>query len=80
MSLDIIKLEESWLKADIGFDEWLQEYELNFSKPALELVLAMSFQQAPQEVKDQLKRDDPAGYEQLERRFGGDNGNTPFTR
>ena len=71
MSLNVVKLEESWLRADLKFEDWLIEYELNFGKPALELTMAIAWQEAPQEVRDIMKREDPDNYKELERRFGG---------
>ena len=75
MALDALKLQESWLYADLSFQEWLADYELRFNKPIVELGTAVMFNELPPEAHEMLKRADPENYKKMQERFGGKDGN-----
>jgi len=71
MGLDIINAKEAWMGARTSFDKWLQEFELKYEKPMLEMTLAKTTQELPEEVKMKLREMDPEGFQKIEEQYGG---------
>lgn len=68
-TLDFADLEDSWLLGSTIFDEWLENWEVQFMEPVGEhmlLVFERALQAMPQEILDMVREMGPEAMAQFD--------------
>lgn len=73
--MDIFDVGDARLLAEVRSKEWLAEFEAEYQKPVLDMAKAQFWNSIPDPVKDNLKQLVPEAVRNMEKKYGGNDGN-----
>ena len=73
--MDIFDIQDARLLAEVKTKKWMEEFEADFQKPAIEMNKALFWQGfVPESVKNELKKRIPGAVNRFDKKYGGNNG------
>jgi len=73
--MDVFDIQDARLLAEVRTKKWMEEFEVEFQKPQIEMNKALFWQgYVPNSVKEELKDMIPGTVKRFDKKYGGEDG------
>lgn len=69
--MNIFDLTDARLLAEVRTKKWIEEFEIEYNKPVIEMMVAQTWQALPSMVKDEIAKRAPRETKNMNKKYGG---------
>lgn len=69
--MNVLDIADARLLAEVKARKWIEEFEAEYNKPIMDMVITQAWQGVPEEVKAELAKRAPKETRYMNQKYGG---------